>query len=232
MDELRPMTRTNLTAINIIIAMLALVLVPVNHSSAAELQVTTDDGREVLLRQDGTWEFRSNDRFANTEDGQRVRLKQDGTWEYAGNAPMVMNERVRTRELDIKLQKVVVERHEEKAQKNKRVISQTVFYVDLALSPMAENNISISQEDSALVKVKDNKGKDYPVIAIKPALSVLKPGAKTTIVVRTYGSPKWWKNIKTMEITFHPGMFGTEQPVVLSEDVGDIVKKDVDGFEQ
>ncbi|MGD8804097.1 MAG: hypothetical protein PVG12_13010, partial [Gammaproteobacteria bacterium] len=215
-----------------IIAILALVLVPVSHAFPSEQHVITDDGREVLLRQDGTWKFRSNDRFANTEDGQRVRLKQDGSWEYVGNAPMVMDEHVRTTELDIKLQQVVIERHEEKAQKNKRVISQTVFYVDLALSPVAENNISISKEDSALVKVRDNKGKDYPVIAIKPAASILEPGSKTTVAVRVYGSPQWWKNIKTMEVRFHPGMFGTAQPVSLSRRVADIVKKDVDGFEQ
>jgi len=226
------MTRANLTACKFIIAILALVLVPARHAFPAELQVTTDDGREVLLRQDGTWKFRSNDRFANTEDGQRVRLKQDGSWEYVGNAPMVMDEHVRTTELDIKLQQVVIERHEQKAQKNKRVTSQTVFYVDLALSPVAENNVSISKEDSALVKVKDNKGKDYPVIAIKPAVSVLEPGSKTTVAVRAYGSPQWWKNIKTMEVRFHPGMFGTAQPVSLSWRVADIIRKNVDGFEQ
>jgi hypothetical protein len=214
------------------IAMPALVLALTSHALWAEQQVTTDDGREVLLRQDGTWEFRSQDRFANTADGQRVRLKQDGSWEYVGNAPMVSNEHVRTTELDIKLQQVVIERHEEKAQKNKRVKSQTVFYVDLALSPVAENNISISKEDSALVKVKDNKGKDYPVIAIKPAVNILEPGSKTTVAVRAYGSPQWWKNIKTMEVMFHPGMFGTPEPVSLSQRVDDIEKKDVDGFEQ
>ncbi len=226
------MTRTNLTTGKIIIAVLALVLVSTSDALTTEQQVITDDGREVLLRQDGTWEFRSNDRFANTEDGHRVRLKQDGSWEYVGNAPMVMDEHVRTTELDIKLRKVIIERHEEKAQKNKRVTSQTVFYIDLALSPMAENNISISQEDSALVKVRDNKGKDYPVITINPADNVLEPGSKTTVAVRAYGSPQWWKNIKTMEVSFHPGLFGTPQPVTLSRRVADIEKKNIDGFEQ
>jgi hypothetical protein len=212
--------------------LLSLALLPCHQALSTEQMVITDDGREVLLKEDGSWEFLSSDRFANTEDGQRVRLKQDGSWEYVGNAPMMMDEHVRTTELDINLQKVVIERHEEKAQKNKRVISQTVFYVDLALSPMAENNISISQEDSALVKVRDNKGKDYPVITINPADNVLEPGSKTTVAVRAYGSPQWWKNIKTMEVRFHPGLFGTPQPVTLSRRVADIEKKDVDGFEQ
>ncbi len=43
--------------------------------------VISDDGREVLLKDNGTWEFRSNDRYANTPDGRRVRLKENNTWE-------------------------------------------------------------------------------------------------------------------------------------------------------
>jgi hypothetical protein len=223
------MTLTNIISSKIII-MIALALLPASHVLSADQHVTTDDGREVLLRQDGSWEFLSNDRFANTEDGQRVRLRQDGSWEYMGNAPMATSSQVRTTDLDIKLQKVIIERYEQKAQKNKRVVSQTVFHVDVALSPRAENNISIRKEDVALVKVKDNKDKNYPVLSIQPGSTLLEPDSDTTIVIRAHGSPKWWKNIKTMEITFHPGMFGTEEPVTLSQRVSDIEKKDVDGF--
>ena len=145
-------------SINIYPAALLLLslLLPCQQALSAGQQVITDDGREVLLKEDGRWEFLSSDRYANTEDGQRVRLKQDGRWEYVGNAPTTSDEQVRTTDLDIKLQKVVIERHEQKAQKNKRVISQTVFYVDVALSPRATNNISISKEDIALVKIKDS----------------------------------------------------------------------------
>lgn len=212
--------------------LLSLLLLPCQQALTAEQKVITDDGREVLLKEDGRWEFLSSDRYANTEEGQRVRLKQDGHWEYVGNAPMTSDDQVRTTDLDIKLQKVIIERHEEKAQKNKRVTSQTVFYVDVALSPRAKNNISISKEDIALVKIKDSKDNDYPVISIRPGTTLLQPDSNTTVEVRAYGSPKWWKNIKTMDITFHPGMFGTRDPVSLSQRVADIEKKNVDDFEQ
>lgn len=43
--------------------------------------VLSDDGREVRIKQDGSWEFVSDDRFATTRDGERVRLKFDGSWE-------------------------------------------------------------------------------------------------------------------------------------------------------
>ena len=70
------------------------------------------------------------------------------------------------------------------------------------------------------------------MISIKPGTTLLQPGSNTTVEVRAYGSPKWWKNIKTMKIMFHPGMFGTREPVRLSQRVADIEKKDVDDFEQ
>ena len=72
----------------LIIYMLILFLIPVSDASSADQQVITADGREVVLKGDGTWIFLSTDRFANPEDGQRVQLKQDGSWQYVGNAPM------------------------------------------------------------------------------------------------------------------------------------------------
>ena len=43
----------------------------------------TDAGREVLLRDDGSWEYLSDDRFGTLKDGSRARLKSDGSWEIA-----------------------------------------------------------------------------------------------------------------------------------------------------
>jgi hypothetical protein len=67
--------------------MISLSLSLCSHLLHADQEVTTDDGREVLLKEDGSWTFRSTDRFANTVDGQRIRLKQDGSWAYVGNSP-------------------------------------------------------------------------------------------------------------------------------------------------
>ena len=49
----------------------------------AEKVGLSDDGREVRLAEDGTWEYVSDDRYATLPDGQRVLLKSDGTWENA-----------------------------------------------------------------------------------------------------------------------------------------------------
>ena len=122
------MTRTTRLPFVLFSALLLLFIIPGNNALSADQQVITVDGREELLKENGTWAFRSSDRFANTKDGRRVQLKEDGTWQYVGNAPMASVEQVKTTLLDIKLQKVVIEKHEKKVHKNVRVTTQTVFY--------------------------------------------------------------------------------------------------------
>ena len=214
-----------------IFVILLLVLLPCGHVIGADQRVITDDGREVLLKQDGSWEFLSNDRFANTGDGQRVRLRDDGSWVYIGNAPLVSDRQVRTRELDIRLQQAVIETHEVKVQKNKRVSSQTVFYVQLELSPQAKSGISVSDKHRSLIEVKDNKGRNYPVLSVQSQQAALPPGSAATVVIRADGSPQWWKNVKSMDLVFKPGVFGIQEPVTLNRPVDDIAKKKVDGFD-
>jgi hypothetical protein len=197
---------------------------------AANQEVLTDDGREVLLKPDGTWAFRSDDRFANTVDGQRVRLKADGSWEYVGNAPMVASQLVRTRELEIELQQVVIEVYEQKVQKNTRVSSQTLFYLKLGLSPLAEEPINIDKSNLALITVQDNKRRTYPVLSLQASPASLQPAAEASITVRADGSPQWWKNIKSMNIVFEPDIFGLSESISLTYSTDDIETKKVDGL--
>jgi len=226
------MTRTSLIPSRIVFLIISLSLLPGSNALSANQDVITDDGREVLIRDDGTWEFRSTDRFANTKDGHRIRLKDDGSWQYVGNAPLTSKQQIRTTVLDIKLGKVVIETHEKKVQKNTRSKSQTVFYLNLELSPLAKSNISINENDISRVKVKDSEDKEYPVLSIQAEPVILKPDSDTNVVVRVDGAPQWWKSVKSMEIIFKPGIFGLQAPVTLSQSVDDIDKKKVDGFEK
>jgi len=208
-----------------------LLFIPVSYAEQVLPEVVTVDGREVMLNKDGTWKYLSTDRYVNTKDGNRVRLKDDGSWQYVGNAPLTSKEQVRTTELNIKLQKVVIESYEKKVQKNVRVKTQTVFYVQLENSSQAKQNISINKSDASFIEVKDNNGKNYPVLSIKPDTAQLKPGTKITLVVRAKKSPSLWDKAKLMEIIFNPGIFGIQKPVTLSQRTIDFDRKKVDGFE-
>jgi len=206
-------------------------LLPTTQAGPLSQEIINVDGREVILNENGTWKFLSTDRYANRNDGTRVRLKEDGSWQVIGNAPLESKEQVRTTDLDIKLQKVVIETYEKKVQKNTRIKTQTVFYVDLSYSPQAKNNIKIKQSDISLIEVKDNNGKNYPVLSIKPSETEIKPGSKTTLIIRADKSPSFFDSVKSMDIVFKKGIFGIANPITFNQRPIDFGNKKVDGFE-
>jgi len=221
--------------LQLIIATVFLLLITGSNTLSANQEVISDDGREVLLKEDGSWEYRSTDRFTNAEDGRRVRLKEDGSWSYTGETTPAPKEPVRSPELDvanldIKLQRVVIEKYEVKAQKNTRVKTQTVFYLAIEYPSSAKNIIRIKKDDTSLVEVKDNNGKDYPVLSIESDRSHLTPGTTTIIVVRVNKSPAILDEAKSMEITLKPGLFGLQKAISLSQRINDFEEEDVDGF--
>lgn len=207
-----------------------LLLVTIDDNLFAAQEVIIVDGREVLLKEDGTWTYHSTDRYANTNDGRRLRLKDDGSWQYVGNAPMTTTEQVRTTNLNIELQKVVIEKYEKKVQKNTRVKTQTVFYLVLENSAQAKRNISIKKSDISLIEINDNNGKNYPVLSLQPGSIQLKPGTNTTLVIRAEKSPSMWDDVKSMEIVFKPGILGIQKAIILNQMTIDIDEEKVNGF--
>jgi len=213
------------------VATVFLLLITGSNALSANQDVISDGGREVLLKQDGTWEYRSTDRFANTEDGRRIRLKKDGSWSYIGETEKNSRLPVRVSDLDIKLERVVIEKHERRAQKNTRVKTQTVFYLAIEYPSSAENIIRINKGDTSLIEVKDNNGKDYPVLSIESDRSHLTPGTATMIDVRVDKSPAILDDVKSMEITLKPDLLGNQKAISLSQRINDFEEENVDGFE-
>ena len=196
----------------------------------AAQEVISYDGREVLLKDNGTWEFRSNDRYANTPDGRRVRLKENNTWEYMGNAPLTTTTEARTVTTDITLQRAVVETHKEESYKNIRTETQTVFYLQIALSPLADKGVTIDKSALARIKVVDNKGGHYTNLSLTPDQFTLAPKSQQTFAVRVDGSPSWFKGAKSVNIELAPGIFGNRDTVALTIRVDDMDHKEVESF--
>ena len=209
----------------------SLLYIPNGSAEISSQEIVIVDGREVVLNDDGTWQLLSTDRFANRNDGTRVRLKEDGSWQTIGNAQLISKQQVRTADLDISLQKVVIETYEKKVQKNTRVKTQTVFYVDIVTSPQAKTSITIKESDLSLIEIKDNNAKSYPVISIQPHDIQLKPNSKITLIVRADKSPSIFDSVKSMEIIFKKGIFGIDSPIAFNQRTIDFISKKVDGFE-
>ena len=209
-----------------------LPFIALSYAEADVAEVVSVGGREVILSNDGTWKYRSTDRYVTTKDGIQVRLKADGVWQTMGNAPLTSKQQVRTSELDIKLKKVVIETYKKKVLKNTSVKTQTVFYLQFNYSPQAKTSLSINNSDISLIEVKDNNGKNYPVLSIIPGAQQLQPSTETTIVVRAEKSPSIWDDVKSMQIVFKSGLFGIETPITLSQATGDFEEINVDGFDK
>ena len=219
------MTKLNLIQL---VAHTAFVLLSVTISTAvvfADQRVISDDGREILLKQDGTWEFLSTDRFVNTQDGRRARLKADGTWVYLGNAPLTTEQQARTATVDIKLQKIEIESQKEKVHKNVRKESQTVFYLNVDLSPLAKQNLIVSDTELTRIKVRDDKGNSYPVLSLMPSRIEIAPSTSQAFTIRADGAPSTWSGAKSMEIELAPGIFANPDPITFSQKLYDIEEK-------
>jgi len=208
---------------SIVFGTLFSLLLIANNSQADNQLLITDDGREVLLNDDGSWTFRSSDRFASSHDGRRIRLKEDGSWQYADDAPPSPREKSANLESgDKNLKKSSSKNYAKKGFKNTRVKTQTVFYVQLNDSSLIK--ATSSDSDISLIEIKDNNGKNYPVISIKPDTA-------NSIIIRAKKSPTILDDARSMEITLKAGLFGIKSPVTLSRRIVDFDKKDVDGFD-
>ncbi|MEE8059776.1 MAG: hypothetical protein V3T17_18390 [Pseudomonadales bacterium] len=216
-----------------------------------------DDGRQVLLNDDGTWRYTHTDRFAITGDGKRVRLKQDGSWTYVGEKStgekntgkntfgrnVIADQRYVDKQLlEVVLNDLVIESYRGKksaAHKNSRKKTQSVFHLSVinhrAIDPriMAESEVADSvvlTVDSSDFSVKDTDGREYPVLSVELATATIKLGEETTIVVRADGSPHWWTT-KSMSLTIDKKVLASRKNIVLTRLMSSVKKKNVDGFD-
>ena len=205
--------------------------------AGAGQDVISDDGREVRLKDDGSWEFISNDRYATTADGRRVRLKANGSWEYTGEKSTA-TERVASdqkyidaSDLEISITDLVIESSRGKksqSHKNSRKKTHSVFYISLLADDDAEAPVELVFANGQ-VEVQDTDGREYPVIKIEPKKLSLQPGQEATLEIRTDGSPHWWTT-KSMSVTFDKKLFGSRKDIVVMRDMSTAKKKEVDGF--
>lgn len=200
------------------------------HAETANEESVFVGGREVLLKQDGTWIYPSDDRYADTKDGNRVRLKTDGSWQYVGNALLTSKQQVRTAELGIALQKVVIETFKKKSNKSSRIKTQTVFYLDMTLSSLATGAVNITKKDIANIKIEDDSGRVYPVLSIQPSPFTLNADEKITLSIRAEKSPSFLDDVKSMTISLLPGIFNLKEKVTFTQKTIDFDEEKVGGF--
>ena len=211
---------------SMLLATLGAILLPLLGATAyAQVNATMDDGREVILKNDGSWTFANDDRFATSTDGTRVRLKADGSWEFIGNAPKASPEQVMTESLEVSLIRTETEVYKQRATKNVRFDSQTVFYLNVDVSRYSEP-VAAKLAHFNLFKVTDSKNNSYPVISVTPQPKQLAPGEAIELAVRVDGSPAgaFAISIRNLYLEIDKNVFNTDQPIQITQAVEEIKK--------
>lgn len=146
---------------------LPVVFIAVPGAQAEPKTAIADDGREVRLKDNGVWEYVTDDVFATTSDGQRIRLKSNQRWQKVrdGEAPAYQPVPISTVERDnatvadvsLILDQVHIENQREDIRKNTRLRSNIVFYIEVN----SDDLIDRLTPDQFVAQ--DSKGKAYPV---------------------------------------------------------------------
>ena len=203
-----------------------------------EQRLVTSDGREVILNDDGTWEFASQDRYATTPDGQQIQIKTDGSWTVVESTPppaqtaqiadapiplvtkndqptnLVGNIEVAS----VQLSDAFVEEYKEKAgaqSKNVRTYRYINFILDVSLATSDQDSIGLKNFSPDDFVVTDNGGKRYDVISIEDT-GISQPGRTAQLKVITNSAPSALSRVRDIALTISPNAFKTENTIVLN----------------
>lgn len=172
---------------------------------AANEVVVSDDGREVMLNADGTWEFVSEDRFATTKDGSRVRLRKDGSWQ---RMQVPIAKLLQPTNSGIAIGDFVIEAVRTARHKNTKARKQMI--IDILIDVDSERFSELSLAD---VELRDSKGRIYELNSLKPTVQGFRLIADD--------SPAWW-GVKYFEIVLI-----APETIRLRKHASDVIRRDV-----
>jgi len=190
--------------------------------------VLSDDGREVLLNDDGSWEYVSGDRFATRDDGSRIRLSEDGSWQEVADerkwvqARTLSKDRFTDGAYSFELVEVQIESVRSTQQKNTRVRSQILLTINVT----SQQHLPPIELARDVFKVSDSKGRVYPVTDVSLKTAEHRAGETMSIRVIAAGAPRWW-GVKYFRLEIDPGTVGNATGLVLIKAMSAVLKKEV-----
>lgn len=209
------------------------LLFAIAHSTMAGERVIADDGREVMLGDDGQWKFLSEDRFATTASGERVRLKADGEWEIVSDAPRVQPTPAQSvadmGSATWSLADVSIETAREQRSASKKSLSKkthTVFSLEARMKT-ADTDSEQWLLNAKNLRVTDSDGREYPVLSITPGSISLTADAPAKVTIRVDGSPHWFTT-RYYELRIAEQAVGNREEVRLKRALSNVQKRDVE----
>lgn len=224
---------TRLSTLGMLLA--AWTLAP--HAWAAEEIVISDDGRQILLKGDGTWVQLSRDRFATNEAGQRIRLRPDGRWAVVTDAdapPSVSTPAAPLAPLaaasepvlhlsDVAIVRKVVERAKSKH-------AEVRMHYVLRVENATATELRLSNERLALIRAASNRGDGYKVLSVDANTLTVAPGESAQVDVWTSEAPRWW-GTKYLSLEIPPGVFANSVRRIVSKQMNEVRRIEVENFD-
>jgi hypothetical protein len=218
--------------------LIALLLIFPVSQLMAQTTLMTDSGREVIVHEDGSWEFASEDQYVTLPDGQRVRLNPDGSWDEDDNAPAPVQRAVAPvtlqpqqsqpfySPLEFGVEELAIEIHKEKVHKNTRTETNTVVLVkvELARGETSPRTLNLSRQG---VLLEDSAGKEYDILSVLPERLTVQPGEESFFEIRAEDSPSWRLG-KHYEIILDENLTGIGEEVELEVPLSMAVNKQLE----
>lgn len=196
------------------------------------------DGKKILLKQDGSWEYIDESTLVTTPDGRRARVNDDNTWEYvetaqpATQAPAAasrdengvvmisMNRpqsqpQIDSSTFEYAIDRVFIVEEESRAgvSKGTRRDSAVYFYVEIT----AAVDSSLPALDPRALSVKDSRGDSYKVVEATLDTQNISPSGHALLKVVTDDSPMRIFNAREIYLDVAVGALGNPEPLRLSQ---------------
>ncbi len=210
-----------------------LMCLSVNAQAEAAEVVISDDGRQIKLNADGTWQQLSQDRFATNAAGQRIRLHPDGTWSMAGRAPAstgaadIAPATALEQEPVLYLSDVAIVRRVIQRTKSKHAESRMRFMLEV--DNRTEASLPVPADLVDRLVAKSSRGTAYSILSATASVGTIPPGERVGIEVWAKDSPTWF-GIKYLSLEVAPDTFGNGVTRILSRNMNEVKRQEVEQF--
>ena len=183
----------------------------------ADETVINGDGREIRLKDDGSWEYVSEKIYLDTNEGHRVVLTPDGRWQRVGLAPVIEDDTHRELLVEVGIKKVIISEIREKSgsKKNTRTRSTMIFDLLVTVADSAEKPLTLDKLKTDWFKVSDSRDKRYPVQSVEVAGEAIAPGEQGVVQLIAKGAPGGFARTRFVSVDIDEQAFTTDERIHL-----------------
>jgi len=196
------------------------------------------DGKKILLKQDGSWEYIDETTLITTPDGRRARINDDNTWEYVETArPATQTPAAASRDengvvmismnraqsqpqtnssaLEYTIDRVFIVEVETRAGVSKGTRRDSAVYFNVEIDSAVDSTLPAI--DPRALSVKDSRGDSYNVVEATLSTQNISPGNPALLKVVTDDSPMRIFNAREIYLDVAVGALGNPEPLRISQ---------------